>query len=68
MAMQIVRITTVEGETRQHVDHPYAVDYTLCGLSTDDDPLVIKAVERKEGGITCEQCRMVIHFCKKIRL
>lgn len=66
--MRVLRITTTEGETRQHVESPLGTDYTLCGLTTDDDPTVVRKMEERDGAVTCEQCRSIIRFCKTVKL
>lgn len=64
--MRIKRVTTADGETLQHVESPLGVDFTLCGLTLDDDTRTIKRIEDREGRITCEHCRIIIDFCKSL--
>lgn len=66
--MNVMRVTTAEGETRQHAVSPLGSDYALCGLTLDDDPAVIRKIEERDGAVTCEQCLTVIRFCKTIKL
>lgn len=66
--MHVLRVTTVEGETRQHAASPLGSDYALCGLTLDDDPTVIRKIEERDGAVTCEQCLTVIRFCKTVKL
>jgi hypothetical protein len=64
--MHVHRVTTAEGETRQHAGSPFAMDTTLCGLSLDGDPEITRKIEDRDGSITCEQCLSIVRFCKTI--
>lgn len=66
--MRVFRITTVDGDMRQHARHPLGIDYTLCGTSLDDDPTVTRSIEEREGSVTCEHCLAMVCFCKAIKL
>lgn len=62
--MNVKRVTTIDGQVRQHAEHPLGIDYALCGLSLDDDSRINKSVETREGRVTCEHCRIIINYCK----
>lgn len=50
---------------------PTGFDGTLCGIADEGVGNFANAVsEEKDGsllGVTCEQCRLIVEFCKRVR-
>lgn len=64
--MRVAKITDLDGVTKHHLEAPLGSNYTLCGLTTDGDPEVIKSISYVNGYITCPECMTIIKFCKRI--
>ena len=43
-------------------------DYTLCGLSMDNDSETTGEYDYVNEKITCEQCLEIIRYCRKLKL
>ena len=43
-------------------------DYTLCGLSMDNDPETTGEYDHVNEKITCKQCLEIIRYCRKIKI
>ena len=52
-----------------HLDSPLGIDYTLCGLSLDDDPKTTGPHEVvTASAVTCPDCIAVIKHCRGVRI
>jgi hypothetical protein len=51
-----------------HADGAGGSDYTLCGLTLDNDPGTCGTWTTTKKRITCDQCIQIIRHCKSIRL
>lgn len=66
--MKHIKINTPENND-VHIDAPFGVTYTLCGLETaGDDQLGIEVGIPTNAKVTCRTCIGMVLFCKKIRL
>lgn len=63
-----IKIKTPEDEA-VHIDAPFGVTYTLCGLETaGDSGLGIEGGVITKEKITCKHCKAIVIFCKKVKL
>jgi len=52
-----------------HLDSPLGIDYTLCGLSLDDDPKTTGSHEVvTASAVTCPYCNAIIKHCRGVRI
>lgn len=52
-----------------HIEDCLGADYTLCGVTLDDDTHTAGTVEVViSKKITCHECRSIIEYCKNITL
>ena len=52
-----------------HLDSPLGIDYTLCGLSLDDDPKTTGPHEYvQSAAVTCPSCMAIITHCRGVRI
>ncbi len=59
---------SLEGEKATHYKSPFGLDYALCGLSVDDDPIVNQSVREVKGWkASCQDCLAVVRFCSKLK-
>ena len=49
----------------QHVNG-VASDFTLCGITLDNDSETAGTYEEKQGKITCKDCLEIINYCKTL--
>lgn len=62
-----IKIKTPEDE-KVHIDAPFGVHYTLCGLETAGDSVLgISAGNYTREKVTCETCADIVRFCKTIK-
>jgi len=62
-----IKIKTPE-DFAVHIDAPFGVDYTLCGLETSGDSgLGILAGVPTRERVNCVTCIRIVLFCKKVK-
>lgn len=49
-----------------HFPAPGGNDFTLCGLTLDEDPLTAGDYKETMEKVDCEYCIQIVEFCKKI--
>lgn len=50
-----------------HADSPVS-DFTLCGLTLDEDSGTLGRYSTVKSKITCSQCLAIIRHCKQIKI
>jgi len=66
--MRVHRITDIDGKTFQCAPGHGGNDFTLCGMTLDDDPTIMMSQELITGKVTCKHCLELIKYCKSIKL
>lgn len=62
-----IKVKTPEDEA-VHIDAPFGVTYTLCGLETAGDMgLGIEEGVGTRQKVTCKHCIEIVMFCKKVK-
>jgi len=52
-----------------HLSSATGIDYTLCGLSLDDDPMTTGPHEIVSAtSVTCPECIAIIKHCRGVRI
>lgn len=42
-------------------------DYTLCGLTLDNDPMTTGSFKETKKKVNCDYCKGIVDYCKGIR-